>query len=1253
MFNSRDTMPKPYKKRKKTNGGSKKNSRSRYHCLACNDGPYILKELLLHMKTDANCKKSIVRCPHCLLYETPIPHLFQQHLRMTPYCREQNYKMKNPDVVELPKNASSSSSLSPYIPDNRVGTIKTGITKGVGQGGSNTQTFLSANPLVDPTCPEDRRNEGIMLVTVQHGLTVDDEPNIPIYNNNSTTSSSAKDNEEVIDRMTSKILNSQVNEWTGPGSMAPTNRYENSPSVESSTLVFVTNNGEASSASGRQVDEPSSSPAIFEQEESHVEFDVNFEMFEEEDIQNNTIEQEPETQEYPATSVSIGLGVRDFQLHPIDMLCHMQEIRENSKYLVLSKNNELPYMELLLETKSAPLYIIDGVLAWHTKWSRRRYVPDNQMPCLGYYNSRATLLKHLSKIVFQNEAKASALKHRVTKLTLSDNYKIPMTRFSFKNYIADIITDSSIWHSDNVWFDPENPYRIPEQGDYIGDLNTGSWWENAVNLCNRDVKEVPLNYIVFIDGLKIDNYGKIECEAVICCCGWLKRHARNRSSSWFILGFLENIGKLRNSENAYGAEEKATDYHKMLDHLFEEIKEINNHGGMHLSVPKLNGNGFVDVIARPQLQFVIGDCKGNNLLTGRYGSHGIKVNHLCRDCDVPTIDADEPFRCCIFRTTLGMQRMDLEDLRNNSFHNINKNAFWDLPFGGNPGGIYTSTPIEVLHGISLGICVYISDHMVNKFTDSFHEKMLPWAKLISSLGRRQSERNIPDLKVFSKGLMKLGSLTGDEKTARIFMLYLMFMQSEFIQDVLFPRNVHAYFKNPKNEQGREEEEKEHRVAIELHHLHTHMLMFEKTLCLHAWLKSDFISKDDVRKGDGRNAKSPADRSIESYMELMRNNLYLLGNVKTNTTKFHQLKHFVKYIREFGVPQNFDGGILEHHGKEIVKNLAQKTNKKFSTISQDISNRFFEERLVERAVSTHLMNKQSDVEHLKGARNLDLYPSCCKFGTVIKGKRRIGPYGARFKISRDPVDHDTPGTFDTVTNRWIFNETVKFNWQNNKKRSNNALYNFPTIVIAAVADRLFYHPANLGGRICELDPNVYGFCEYYDDSGNIYRCDPQCLQEGEWYDWAYFRWEGFDEPLVGKIHIMLDLSKATISTEEPDTGGDILRLEEEVALPFLTKECWCLIKAGKSSRIPSGSFPLTDYHFESRISDRVELEEEYRLVPMSALVGPAYVIENVPTENNKILNSVNRREGCTLNAYDNTVIVVKTRKQWAKSFVDHW
>jgi hypothetical protein len=1194
------------------------------------------------MKRDPACRKKIASCPSCD-YESPFEKNLLMHFSRKPQCSKANFAKSNPDQVIPPRQIIQKYQ---DIRDNKKSNpMKTFISSHLLNNMETTFDGTATN-----TSPHTTNESSTdIMMTIEH-------------QKRSHRDSTFSDTREAT-RLLGKNINYPASALTGPHAMITKDKAvahdqpvtsQKKPNSSSPAYVSLL----------QPLDDTSdiASSSIINVDIDDVHFDESADYYEDDELANDQWEHFPVTNTITADQAHVtdvcredlGLGFKNLNLVPIDITNQLSKTRENDRSLVLLDNYELPIVELLIIMKHSSISVIDEVIAWYYRNKESEGMTSTNFGnSRGYKHqkkigSRATFLKHLQKIVYGSKENFSRIQHDLTLLPLTYNIIVPMTRFSFQDYIADLITDRSIWHADNVWFDPEDPYNIPGSESDYGDLNTGVWWERAVGLCNRELNEVVLNYILFIDGLKIDNNGKIECEAVLCCCGWLKREARNRSSSWFILGFLEDIGRLKKGDAGnYTPGMKIVDYHMMLDHILDEMKMINRHGGIKLSIPKLTGAGFVDVIARPQLQFVIGDCKGNNMLTGRYASHGIQVKHLCRDCVVPTKLANESAGRCTFRSNFNMQNMSFQNLRLNSFHNLEKNSFWDLPFGGNPGGIYLSTPIEVLHGINLGHCAYIHSSMEYRFPPTFHNKMRPWAKIVSLMGRRQSLRGFPDLRPFRNGLLNQSSLTGDEKVGRVFILFLMFMQSEFILDALHPRNTYPYF-SVREDEDVDEERKAEKVQITLHDLRAHLMMFEKTLCMHAWLKSDTLPRNDLIETEGNGGYSPADAAFRSYMDLMNENIYLKGGVGTNTTKFHQLKHFTKYISEFGVPQNFDGGILEHHGKEMVKDLAQRTNKKFSTISQDIATRFVEERMFEKAISTHLMNFPNDSDRLrKFCRNHDLFPNSLRGETPEPISTAPQARGAKFIIKREFLDPEHPGVFDRVANRWIIEQRLTFEWKGKKNDLPAHLNAFPEEVTVALGDRLFNHHASYGGRLGDNVSEIHGFCEYRDNEGNIFRSDPQFYKEGEWFDWAFFNWEGLLEPIVGRILIMIDLRNSEIEYEEP---GDDNTSDAEPPIHFLTNDLWCLVRAGASSIQPSGVHPLTDNHFDSSIAYRVKLEKEYRLVPFSALVGPAFVIENFPTEGNQELLNVSRRDGIKLNPYDGTVIVVKPVTAWARAFI---
>ena len=201
----------------------------------------------------------------------------------------------------------------------------------------------------------------------------------------------------------------------------------------------------------------------------------------------------------------------------------------------------------------------------------------------------------------------------------------------------------------------------------------------------------------FIDGLNVDKYSKLTVEAVTTCCLWFNQKARNRSSTWWVQGFIEDQNLFRD-QDFYVRNEKAQDYHGMLQCIFKETKDIRDSGGIRLTL-NFGDTLQYDIIAIPVIQFIIGDCKGNGLLCGRKGDHSLLMNGLCRDCDISPMHADD--RC--IGKELRCQFITIDDVLGNDENKIErilfvpiKNYFHDLSFGGCNRNIYGATLAELL-----------------------------------------------------------------------------------------------------------------------------------------------------------------------------------------------------------------------------------------------------------------------------------------------------------------------------------------------------------------------------------------------------------------------------------------------------------------------------------------------------------------------------------------------------------------------------
>ena len=125
---------------------------------------------------------------------------------------------------------------------------------------------------------------------------------------------------------------------------------------------------------------------------------------------------------------------------------------------------------------------------------------------------------------------------------------------------------------------------------------------------------------------------------------------------------------------------------------------------------------------------------------------------------------------------------------------------------------------------------------------------------------------------------------------------------------------------------------------------------------------------------------------------------------------------------------------------------------------------------------------------------------------------------------------------------------------------------------------------------------------------IYRCHPFYANTGSWYDWAYFRWDGFDSNIPARILMILDLKECDISEDVDIDEDQISNLSHIATIPHLTKEKWAVVKAAVSPSISSSE--LTDDHFLHQIITRIKLDEDrIWLVPLSSIVGPCYVVYN--------------------------------------------
>ena len=408
-----------------------------------------------------------------------------------------------------------------------------------------------------------------------------------------------------------------------------------------------------------------------------------------------------------------------------------------------------------------------------------------------------------------------------------------------------------------------------------------------------------------------------------------------------------------------------------------------------------------------------------------------------------------------------------------------------------------------------------------------------------------------------------------------------------------------------------------------------MGVIEQTLLFHLWLKKDKYLKSDFEVNTGE-IDSRAMNKVKHYLEMFKDKIIRTGN-NLKTPKFHQMLHIVDYIKRHGCPMNYDGSRGENFGKLKIKDNAQLTNKQKETLNFDISRRISEEDIVDEICTVYY-------------QNMGCWPSSfCNETDLMKNANRIQGNVRAVSHSGFSIKHATHPRFKLkVTIEPSDNDdvtevvSVHVDWGT---KSKTPILNFPREVLKKIAHRLYIGSPHIGGKIAPHSI-VHGYTEVV-INGNTFRAHPCYSKKGCWYDWAYFKWHGFDVSIPARIIMIIDLSNCDITYEmdqDPDTIPDDAN---ERVIAHLTNEKWAIVLAAESPA--AGAHHLTDYHFDSCITTRVRLhsDNDIWMVPLTALVGPCFVVYNknycVSQDNDVIVD-------------DRTAYVVEPMRKWGDLFL---
>ena len=702
--------------------------------------------------------------------------------------------------------------------------------------------------------------------------------------------------------------------------------------------------------------------------------------------------------------------------------------------------------------------------------------------------SRKILTDYVSDVVHPPELKGLSSPKR-ERVVLPSGRQVFITLFDIRYQLALLFSDPILMKPENFVFpDGLNPFLLPDyKNGRLGEINMGLFHElTSKLLCPEGSGKFLAPFLGFIDAALI-KFNSIE--PLLLCPAFFKRHIRNTDRPWIVVGYIEPecnyIGTIQDKEIAkknIPTPLKLTDYHAIIDRIFQDFRELQM-TGFTIDMP-----GVRECTAVPVLQAVISDCKAGDSFSCRYGSHGVNVAGLVRDCDIPTKKAGDHKHVCKYHLKEFMKNLPEEDLNSRSFHKIFNNAFHKIYFGYcDMFGIYGATPPEALHVFRIGICVYLYEGFMNHLSQEMKIYLNMLSKLVVAQICRHGNGAYPLVDCFRHGIFhKKMHLSGEQKMSRIFLLYCCMMIPEFIDKL--------------SKSSKRSTSKSEGFVWSLSIAKDWMKLFEYSVGFDAWLRSEeqdrepfFFPNFDPKKPNIEDV-SAAQYRVRAYMKLFKKCVNRTHGAKLLLTKFHHLLHFVHYARIHGLMINFDGSRSESNGKTINIAPGKRTQNRVINLTYDTATKYVE-----------YMNMETfscilQCHHKKLYNSHDLKSQWVQ--TIAESnhlKYEIPPFlpdefndwkvgGSRFQIQHSPLVMFG----SAIGGMTIYWRSTKYKlWDDN--------------LLATLECRLFSgSKTNVFNGFTELRCPVYDN-EKYEPKLKLVRAHPSYKSGNPWFSWVSILW----------------------------------------------------------------------------------------------------------------------------------------------------
>jgi hypothetical protein len=608
----------------------------------------------------------------------------------------------------------------------------------------------------------------------------------------------------------------------------------------------------------------------------------------------------------------------------------MERIEATERHALMVLHHDVEHRNIvnllkLLEDAQCPDYMLQKVLEWAYNAKLEGFD----------FNPRATTRKANIQWMYK------ALKHshrglpKVLAVNLEDhNTAQDIICFDFVPALLSLLQDESLMVTENLVLDKDYPMSmyIPRDGK-VGEANSGVRYRELYNELAQGKNQLLVPIIMYLDGTAIDSKGHIEICPVSFTTSLFTEKARRDVRAWRLLGYVPDLnrgrsGAMNSFANASSEDKGRTtrNFHKVMDVMMAGWAK--GQAGLDdrlKQVPlKLGNRWFVVEVVCPLL-FVINDGKQGDQLCCRVNGHHSSTLRHHRSCDCLYEDLDSPEVVCRFLSTDTINHVSQfgsqEERRQLSIYKCD-NAFNRIQMGRNPHGIFMCAVVDVMHTIQHGVIMYVLDCFKKGLSAQSLAKLDRLAHIFDKTCRQSIRTSFPRTD-FSRGITNLTMVECSEQSGSLFLISSLIMRIRM--------------------QGWDFLE-HHFPALELRAV---LGTMESLLCFEAWLDQNTFWE----VGDPHNEAAEAEAAICSLMELIMTYLPREKGNGWKVSKFHEMKHIVRFIRTFGAPRGYNASRPEEHHKAHAKRPGRRAQKNVDTIDQQCGRRIADAFVID---TMHLM-----------------------------------------------------------------------------------------------------------------------------------------------------------------------------------------------------------------------------------------------------------------------------------------------------------